>query len=89
MGQKEKGIFIGDENVQPFHRSYNVFISQWLYKMAESKLHLDRLFLDVYGFVKIGVYTCKSIKSYDQTNIVRHESGRNMGLNGCNIENQN
>ena len=28
MGQKEKGIFIGDENVRPFHRSYNVFISQ-------------------------------------------------------------
>ena len=44
MKQKEKGIFIGDENlvkcatVRPL--IYSVFISQWLYKIAESMLEL-------------------------------------------------
>ena len=44
MEQKEKGIFKGDENmvkcvtVRPL--IYSAFISQWLYKIAESMLDL-------------------------------------------------
>ena len=49
MEWKEKGIFIGGENmvkcapVRPL--IYSVFISQWLYKIAQSMLDLVCIYI--------------------------------------------
>ena len=49
MGQKEKGIYIGDENmvkcatVRPL--IYSVFISQYLYNIAESMLDIICIYI--------------------------------------------
>ena len=58
MEQKEKGICIGDKNMvkcatfRPL--IYSVFISQWLYKIAESMLDLVCIYTKyLNSFVKI------------------------------------
>ena len=81
MEHKEKGISIGDENmvkcatVRPL--IYSVFISQWMYKIAESMLDL----VCIYIYIVLWKLEIKPKNQWKVmiTNIVRHESGRNIG----------